>query len=134
MAERLSDSNNDFIDSPSSSNPNSLPNDSAKIGSRIAGACTEWIPYHNQSSMSSELNKQHAAANVTSLAEGMFWDISNIALAQGRLQRKILLNNKQEVWRYANFVDFCCPYFSFKGYVCDVGKRSYMDVFSECSC
>lgn len=95
MTDRLSDSNFDFIDQ--NSPPGSLPSESSKL--RVAGGCTEWIPYHNPSSAVGDLTKQHAAANMTTLSEGLFWDISNIALAQGRLQRKILLNNKQEVWR-----------------------------------
>ena len=75
-----------------------MNSESSKVGPRING-CTEWVPCTTMSSVVSDMNKQNAVANMMSLSEGIFWDISNIALAQGRLQRKILLNNKQEVWR-----------------------------------
>lgn len=58
---------------------------------------TEWV--NHQPKIRQAYHDQISSFSPVSLAEGLFWQISNLALLHGKLQKKINIGKKHEAWR-----------------------------------
>lgn len=74
---------------------NSIKN---KITNGYINGCTEWIPQQQQGPVSADAGRL-ITSSLTGISESLFWEVSNLAVIQGKLQKKVILNKKQEGWR-----------------------------------